>query len=76
VDRKHALKWLFPQEKATFRGSQKVYMYSENALNPLLTARRFASLAVRMDSTLALMRPVGPVPFERRRLPEATLRMK
>jgi N-carbamoylputrescine amidase len=32
VDRKHALKWLFPQEKATLRGSQKVYMYSENAL--------------------------------------------
>jgi hypothetical protein len=34
VDRKYALKWLFSQEKATSRGSQKVYMYSENALNP------------------------------------------
>jgi hypothetical protein len=33
VDRKHTLKWLFPQEKATFDGSQKVYMYSENALS-------------------------------------------
>ena len=32
VDRKHTLKWLFPQEKATFHGTEKVYMYSENAL--------------------------------------------
>jgi hypothetical protein len=32
VDRSHALKWLFPQEKVTFHGSQKVYAYSENAL--------------------------------------------
>ena len=32
VDRKHTLKWLFPQEKATFQCSQKVYVYSENAL--------------------------------------------
>jgi hypothetical protein len=24
--------WLFPQEKATFHGTEKVYMYSENAL--------------------------------------------
>jgi hypothetical protein len=32
VDRKHALKWLFSQEKAALYGSQKVYMYSENAL--------------------------------------------
>jgi hypothetical protein len=32
VDRKQILKWLFPQEKATFYGSQKVYTYSENAL--------------------------------------------
>jgi Spy/CpxP family protein refolding chaperone len=32
VDRSHALKWLFLQEKATFHGSQKVYVYSENAL--------------------------------------------
>jgi hypothetical protein len=31
VDRKHTLKWLFPQEKATFHGTEKVYMYSENA---------------------------------------------
>jgi hypothetical protein len=28
----HTLKWLFPQGKATFRGFQKVYVYSENAL--------------------------------------------
>jgi len=32
VDRKHNVKWLFPQEKATFHCSQKDYMYSENAL--------------------------------------------
>jgi hypothetical protein len=32
VDRKHTLKWFFPQEKTTFRGSEKVYVYSENAL--------------------------------------------
>src|ERR1039458_2423341 len=32
VDRKHALKWLFPQEKATFHRAQKVYVYSETAL--------------------------------------------
>jgi len=32
VDRKHTLKWLFPQEKATYHGTEKVYMYSENAL--------------------------------------------
>jgi hypothetical protein len=32
VDRIHALKWFFPQEKATFHGVQKVYAYSENAL--------------------------------------------
>ncbi|MGD0891303.1 MAG: hypothetical protein ABR923_07190 [Terracidiphilus sp.] len=31
VDRKHTLKWLFLQEKATFHGTEKVYMYSENA---------------------------------------------
>jgi hypothetical protein len=36
VDQKHALKWLFSQEKATLYGSQKVYMYSENALNPAI----------------------------------------
>jgi hypothetical protein len=34
VDRKHTPKWLFPQEKATFHGAEKVYMYSENALEP------------------------------------------
>ena len=32
VDRKHALKWLFPQEKATFHRAQRVYVYSETAL--------------------------------------------
>ncbi len=32
IDRKHELKWLFHQEKATFHCSQKVDMYSENAL--------------------------------------------
>jgi methylmalonyl-CoA mutase len=32
VDRKHTLRSLFPQEEATFPGSQKVYVYSENAL--------------------------------------------
>jgi hypothetical protein len=31
VDRRHALKWLFHQEKDTFHGSQEVYVYSENA---------------------------------------------
>jgi hypothetical protein len=38
VDRKHILKWLFPQEKATFHGSKKVYMYSENALKTEMKA--------------------------------------
>jgi hypothetical protein len=33
VDRKHSFKWLFPQEKATFQCTQKVYVYSENALD-------------------------------------------
>src|SRR5271166_3253087 len=33
VDRKHALKWLFPQGKATFHCFKKVYEYSENALD-------------------------------------------
>jgi hypothetical protein len=32
VDRKYALKWLFSQEKASLHGSQKVYVYFENAL--------------------------------------------
>src|SRR5271166_1715873 len=32
VDRKHALKWLFPQGKATFHCCKEVYVYSENAL--------------------------------------------
>jgi hypothetical protein len=32
VDRKHEAKWVFPQEKATFDYSRKVYVYSENAL--------------------------------------------
>ena len=32
VDRKHILKWLFPQEKATFQCTQEVSAYSENAL--------------------------------------------
>jgi hypothetical protein len=32
VDRKHEPKWLFHQGKATFHCSQKVYVYSENAL--------------------------------------------
>jgi hypothetical protein len=34
VYRRHYAKWLFPQEKVTFQCSQKVYVYSENALNP------------------------------------------
>ena len=38
ADRKHTLKWLFPQEKATFHGTEKVYMYSENA--PALEEQR------------------------------------
>jgi hypothetical protein len=29
----HILKWLFHQGKATFQCSQKVYVYSENALD-------------------------------------------
>jgi hypothetical protein len=33
VDRKHALKWLFHQEKATIHYTQKVYVYSETALD-------------------------------------------
>jgi hypothetical protein len=33
VDRKHVLKWLFPK-KATLHALQKVYLYSENALEP------------------------------------------
>src|ERR1700687_5508082 len=32
VDRRHALKWLFHQEKATLQYAQKVYVYSETAL--------------------------------------------
>ena len=32
VDRRKTLKWLFPQEKATFHNPEKVYVYSENAL--------------------------------------------
>jgi hypothetical protein len=32
ADRKHRLKWLFSQEKATFHCSQKVCVYSGNAL--------------------------------------------
>ena len=32
VDRNRALKWLFPQEKATLHAPQKVYVYSGNAL--------------------------------------------
>ena len=31
VDRKHTLKWLFPQEKATYQCTQEVSVYSENA---------------------------------------------
>jgi hypothetical protein len=43
VDRKYALKWLFSQEKASFCGCQKVYMYSENALGgPHLVTRDLA----------------------------------
>jgi hypothetical protein len=32
VGRRLTLQWLFPQEKATFHGLQKVRVYSENAL--------------------------------------------
>jgi hypothetical protein len=32
VDRKHAAKCLFPQEKGTLHTAQKVYIYSQNAL--------------------------------------------
>jgi hypothetical protein len=35
VDRKHALKWLFHQEKATLHYTQKVFVYSETALEIL-----------------------------------------
>jgi hypothetical protein len=35
VDRKHVLKWLLSKEKATLHTLQKVYVYSENALNRL-----------------------------------------
>jgi hypothetical protein len=45
VDRRHALKWLFPQEKATFHRPQKVYVYSENALIlVLIRPYRFGAL--------------------------------
>ena len=33
VVRNHALKWLFSQEKATLHSAQKIYMYSESALD-------------------------------------------
>jgi hypothetical protein len=33
VDQKQALKWRFPQEKATLHALQKGYMYSGNALS-------------------------------------------
>src|SRR6266700_8036830 len=35
VDRWHALKWLFHQEKAPLHSAQKVYVYSETALEAL-----------------------------------------
>jgi hypothetical protein len=45
VDQKHTLKWIFSQEKATFHGSQKVYVYSKNALGrPCTSSRPTASL--------------------------------
>ncbi len=34
VDRRHTLKWLFNQEKATLHQPQNVCVYSETALNP------------------------------------------
>jgi hypothetical protein len=40
IDRRHTLKWLFSQEKATLHGPQKVYVYSENALASLMTGPR------------------------------------
>jgi hypothetical protein len=53
VDRKHNAKWLFSQwgphgqvfvrgveVKATFHCPQKVYVYSENALNPCLAPHK------------------------------------
>jgi hypothetical protein len=51
VGRKHALKWLFPQEKATFHRAQKVYVYSETALEGELVdipvvVRRYALACV------------------------------
>ena len=33
VVRNHALKWRFSQEKATLHSAQKIYMYSESALD-------------------------------------------
>jgi hypothetical protein len=33
VDRKHTLKWLFPQDKATFHGAQEVHVFSVNAIH-------------------------------------------
>jgi hypothetical protein len=40
VDRKHAAKCLFPQEKGTLHAPQKVYMYSQNAQIPPDAAAR------------------------------------
>jgi hypothetical protein len=33
VDRRQSTQWISPQGKATFKVLQKVYVYSENALN-------------------------------------------
>ncbi len=56
IDRKHALKWLFHQEKATFHCSQKVYAYSETALAPEET---LSKALVRIQAFLRS--PFGPL---------------
>ena len=53
VDRKHILKWLFPQEKATFHGSKKVYVYSENALEDDLRREKSVERLAGSDPGIA-----------------------
>jgi hypothetical protein len=49
IDRKHTLKWLFPQEKATLHGTLEVYVYSGNALRPAIeNSHRHSEQAARV----------------------------
>jgi hypothetical protein len=53
VARNRTLKWLFPQEKATFHSAQKVYVYSESAPASVTILHRSSKWLLKKPAPIA-----------------------